>query len=205
MKAKTFFKPDRLACNQILYAQADQELDGLISIRGFDIDADTQIIYGWSSQAYATKFWSTRQSLQEMRKEYEIVIEDVHRHSFAVSFNDALVAEIELYDVAHEEIGTHLKSPEFGDAGLHFLGQPPKQSRKGLSKFVLQHFTHYYFSFKEAKRLYGEPDKENLHANKLALNAGFQFIDTLTLKEKVANLYCITRERYQTIITNAHA
>jgi len=70
---------------------------------------------------------------------------------------------------------------------------PPKLSAKGLALEALRAFVEFYFSFSLSKKLYGEPDKENLLANLLARKVGFQFIKEVTLSYKTANLYLISK------------
>ena len=67
---------------------------------------------------------------------------------------------------------------------------------KGLSRIMLRAFFEFHFSFKEAERLFGEPDRENTLANRLAVSAGMEFLYKIRLSGKEANLYSITKQQF---------
>ena len=60
----------------------------------------------------------------------------------------------------------------------------------------MQSFLDYYFSFPKSKRMFGEPDEENIKANQLVEKAGFQFVKPITMSYKRANLWVCTREEF---------
>ena len=55
----------------------------------------------------------------------------------------------------------------------------------------------YYFSFPEAERMYAEPDITNPRSNRILQQVGFQFIESIKMSYKTANLYVLTRDRFK--------
>jgi RimJ/RimL family protein N-acetyltransferase len=73
---------------------------------------------------------------------------------------------------------------------------PVIKAVKGLSVLLMRSFLNFYFSYPEAVRTYGEPDAENIKANKLVEKVGFEFIKPITMSYKRANLWVCTRKSF---------
>jgi hypothetical protein len=102
---------------------------------------------------------------------------------------------MDLYLVSEDELRGHVNAQP-NDAGMHLLMGPPREMQKGFSFYAIKCLQEYYFSFDESGDLYCEPDQNNYHANRLAINTGFQFLKTIELSYKTANLYRITRQQF---------
>lgn len=180
---------------EILLTDQEKLSQNKISFRSLDLETDIEMLYDWVNQPYSKRFWQLNGSKDLLYRTCQSVLDNPNAHSFIGCFNDQPVCQVDLYNVAADELKVHT-SHEPDDCGLHLLMIPPKQSSKGLSLLMLQHFIRFYFSFPQANRLFAEPDKENTVANLLAKKAGFQFLKSIQLSCKTANLYCITKEQF---------
>lgn len=152
------------------------------------------IIYDWVNQPYAHRFWQLNGSLEELQASIDAVLNSPYAHSFIAMKDTEPLAQVDCYLLAADELG-QLVQHQPNDCGLHLLMQPPKQSYKNAALEVLKAFIDWYFSFPESGDLYAEPDEANLHANRLAIKAGFELLQPVRLSNKNANLYRITRHR----------
>jgi len=166
--------------------------NGKISFRSLDLSTDLDTIYHWVNQQYATEFWQMNGSKEVLKQTYLGILDNPAAHSFIALLDDLPVGQVDLYLVEADELAAHVNS-ELNDCGLHLLMLPPKQSKKDLSKDVLQSFISFFFSHLEAGKLYAEPDSRNAMANLLAKRSGFNFLRAIELSSKTANLYCIER------------
>jgi RimJ/RimL family protein N-acetyltransferase len=132
---------------------------------------------------------------QKLHSTYTALLKNPQAHSFIGLFNDKMVCQVDLYDAGADELKEHVDTAP-GNCGLHILMLPPRQSVKGLTEAMLKAFIKFYFSFSAAECLYGEPDSRNTGANIAARRAGFQFLRTITMSYKIANLYSITKEQF---------
>lgn len=187
----TWFKPsDR---ENILFTKTSGT--DIFQIRSLWLPTDLDTLHQWVNEEYSRRFWQMNGSKKVLADTYTTVLNNPAAHSFIVLANERMVAQVDLYIAQTDEISKHITA-EANDCGLHLLMLPPKESHKGLSKAVLCCFIAFYFSHPSAGTLYAEPDKENYHANRLAINAGFRFIKTVVLSNKTANLYSLTREQF---------
>ncbi|MBN8878056.1 MAG: acetyltransferase [Sphingobacteriales bacterium] len=195
--ATLFCKPVKTThTNELLYLGQDESRQSKVSFRSLELETDIEMLYDWVNQPYSKRFWQLNGSKDLLYRTCQSVLDNPNAHSFIGCCNDQPVCQVDLYNVAADELKDHT-SHEPDDCGLHLLTIPPKQSSKGLSLLMLQHFIRFYFSFPQANRLFAEPDKENTVANLLAKRAGFQLLKTIQLSYKTANLYSITREQFQ--------
>jgi RimJ/RimL family protein N-acetyltransferase len=180
---------------QLLYVSHDEVLDATISFRSLELDSDINFLYDWVNRPYTKRFWQLNGSKSLLYDTYRDILNNSHAHSFIGCYNSQPVSQVDLYNIAADELKDHIDYVA-DDCGLHLLMLPPAQMSKGLSLIMLRHFIRFYFSFPVAKRLYAEPDKENTLANRLASKAGFGFLKTIELSYKTANLYLITKNQF---------
>jgi hypothetical protein len=133
-------------------------------------------------------------SKELVRSTYEAILQNPRAHSLVGCLNTLPICQIDVYGVIGEELEKYGEAGAF-DCGLHLLMLPTKQLQKGWSYYALKNFQRFYFSFEQHTILYAEPDQENTLANKLAMDSGFQFMKTIELSNKTANLYSISRGR----------
>jgi len=166
-----------------------------ISFRSLCLPGDIPLIYQWVNQSYARRYWQMDGTKKQLLDTYKIVLAHRQAHSFIGTFEDQVVCQVDLYNVAIDELAEHVEvSP--GSCGLHILMLPPSQSSKGLTTAMLKALIRFYFSFGAAQTLYGEPDARNTGANVSAKAAGFTFLRPITLSYKTANLYSITKQQF---------
>jgi RimJ/RimL family protein N-acetyltransferase len=169
---------------------------GRLIFRSLCLAQDLDTIYSWTRQVYSRRFWQMDgYSRQEWQEIYLSILQNPHAHSFVAFLNDRPAAQIDIYQVLIDELSLHVQA-SFHDCGIHLLLQPPKQSQKNLSIYLLRAFITYFFSFDAAARLYAEPDEKNAMANLLAKRAGFSFLKKIQLSYKTANLYSLTKQQF---------
>jgi hypothetical protein len=179
-----------------LYYFYEKELNSGVSFRSLDLAKDLDMIHDWVNQSYSRKFWQLNGSKDLVYDTYKMVLENPRAHSFIGLVNKKPVCQIDVYGVAGEELGLHTVAGDY-DCGLHLLMLPTRELQKGWSYYALKNFQQFYFTFSQHEILYDEPDQENVHANKLAMDSGFRFIKTIALSNKTANLYSISREQFR--------
>jgi len=192
-----FCKPP-VHSDSFLFSINNKECSNEIAFRSFDLDRDLDTIYEWVHQPYAKRFWQLNACKDELRALYTEIQTNLQTHSFVGLSNQQLVCQIDLYNTVADELKDHTEHHP-GNCGLHILMLPPRQLSKGLSECMLRTFVQFYFSFPAANCLYGEPDCRNTAANMLAKKAGFHFLKQVTLTNKTANLYEITKEQFQQV------
>lgn len=168
---------------------------GLLRIRGLQLENDMDDIYDWVNQEYAKRFWQMNGSKTLLLNTYTQLLNNPVAHSFMVLLGEKKIAQVDLYLVSADELDSHVEAAE-NDCGVHLLMLPPGQMEKGWSTMVLNSFISFYFAFRKAGTLYAEPDEENDRANLLARRCGFQFLKKIKMSYKMANLYSITREQF---------
>lgn len=194
--APLFCKPiSSFYSGQLLYKEHEPEHEADISFRSLQLDTDIDLLYDWVNQPYSKRFWQLNGSKDLLYNTYQSLLNNPNAHSFIGLYNNQPVCQVDLYNVAADELKDHTDHDP-NDCGLHLLMMPPKTRGKGLSLTMLHHFIRYYFSFPQAGRLFAEPDKENATANLLAAKAGFVFLKEISLSYKTAHLYCITKEQF---------
>lgn len=179
----------------IVFKKYIGELSGRFSLRSVELERDLEMLTNWVNQPYAKKFWQMEGDASKLRNTYEALLSNPAAHSFIGCFDDEPICQIDLYLLAIDELGKHVDAQP-GDAGMHLLMGPPREMQKGFSFYAIRCLQEYYFSFQESGDLYAEPDQQNYHANRLAINTDFRFIKTVQLSYKTANLYRITRQQF---------
>jgi acetyl CoA:N6-hydroxylysine acetyl transferase len=183
--------------NEILYQSIFTDPDLSVSFRSLSLSSDLDMIYDWVNRDYSKEFWQLHGTKQLVRNTYSDIIKSLHSHSFIGLLNDDPICQVDIYQVLHDELALHA-DPEPNDCGMHFIMAPPEQRKKGTSLLLFKSFLSFYFSFPCAQRMFGEPDQGNVRANKLVIDAGFQFLKTIQLSYKTANLYSLSRTKFMT-------
>ena len=197
-----FCKPIKVNhSRELLYTHRDFPQNTTISFRSLELDTDIDMLFDWVNKPYSKRFWQLNGSKTLLYNTCLQTLDNPHAHSYIGCFNDQPVCQVDLYLIGADELKNHVEyKPE--DCGLHLLMLPPQQSRKGLSEVMLQHFIRFFFSFPMASRLYAEPDRGNILANRLAEKSGFRFQKPITLSYKTASLYLITKQIFHETYRN---
>ncbi len=180
---------------ELLYSFYETELGARISFCSLNLERDMDMIHRWVNESYAKKFWQLNGSIDLVRSTYQMILNNPRAHSFITLLDDKPIAQVDVYGVHGDEVGNHVNNANELDCGLHLLMLPTKELQKGWSFYTLRNFQRWYFSLADHNTLYAEPDQANVLANKLAIDAGFTFLKTIQLSNKIANLYSITREQ----------
>jgi RimJ/RimL family protein N-acetyltransferase len=185
-------KPDHPG---VVFKKYISELSGTFSLRSVALASDGDMLVNWVNQPYAKQFWQMEGDAGKWLQTYEQVLANPCAHAFIGCLDETPICQLDLYSVHADELGQHIEANS-GDAGFHILMGPPREMQKGFSFYAIKGLQEYYFSFDTSGDLYAEPDQENYHANRLAINTGFRFINTVTLSYKTANVYRITRTEF---------
>ncbi len=156
---------------------------------------DLKMIHEWVNKNYSKQFWQLHGSEALIENTYTAIQENPSTHSFIGILNDKPVCQIDIYLVSADELADYILA-DVNDAGMHFHMAPVTRAVKGLSVLLMSSFLNFYFSFPESGRMYGEPDEENIKANKLVEKVGFEFVKSITMTYERANLWVCTRERF---------
>ncbi len=192
-----FCKPAaQTPAGQILYSKRMEAPEATISFRSLSLSTDLDMIFDWVNKAYSKRFWQLAGSKKLVLNTYQEILENPATHSFIGLLGETPVCQIDVYLLIVDELWKEVLDGKSNDCGFHLLMTPPKTSRRGLSEKMLRAFFDFYFSFPDAERLFGEPDKDNALANRLALAAGMEFLYKVQLSYKEANLYSITKQQF---------
>ena len=190
---------DKLFCKPqdsgIIFKKYIHELQAPVRFRSLDIYSDISLINEWVNKAYAKRFWQLDGQGRNLSTIYDAVLRNPGAHSFIGLIDEEPFCQVDVYVVAIDELVEHVEAKPC-DAGLHLLLCPPREMRKGWSYYALKCFQQFFFSFDTDADLYAEPDHGNYHANRLAINCGMQFLKTVTLSYKTANVYRMTKEQF---------
>jgi RimJ/RimL family protein N-acetyltransferase len=176
--------------NEIVFSKYVDDIDATVEWRSLDLDKDIERLHQWISSPYTKRFWKLDATLLELEDLYRRLLSDPHRHAFTGLVNNKPFCHIEMYTLHTDVLHDHVPEADPNDCGLHILMCPPRQLKKGWSRVALSTFMEYCFDFGCPYTLYAEPDKDNHPANCLALDSGFEYIKTVQLPDKIANLYC---------------
>jgi RimJ/RimL family protein N-acetyltransferase len=171
---------------------------GVISIRSLQIEKELPIIHQWVNLPYAQAYWQMAGPYEKLETIYSAIQENPHAHSFVGYLGEELVCQMDIYQVGIDELIDHLPG-EDDQCGIHFLMAPLSRRVPGLSIQLFQLALHYYFSFPGSEKMFGEPDHQNQKANELVNCIGFQFLRTIELSYKKANLYVMEKQAFYSI------
>jgi acetyl CoA:N6-hydroxylysine acetyl transferase len=196
MNQRLFCKPaEGTAPAEILYKTYLSSLHAWVSLRSLDLDLDLAMICDWMNRDYSRRFWQMTGSKCQIENTYSDILNNPACHSFIGLLNEKPVCLVDIYLLSADELSAHV-APDTHDAGMHFHMAPVTRPVHGLSLFMMRSCLNYYFNFPEAERMYGEPDAENIKANRLVQTAGFEFIKPVTMSSKRANLWVYTRKHF---------
>ncbi|HSZ87387.1 MAG TPA: GNAT family N-acetyltransferase [Puia sp.] len=192
-----FCKPIRIPYeNEILFFSHFRIDEKLIVFRSLQLSTDISFIHEWTNRDYAIQFWNFAESRHKIADHYFEILKSPYFHSFVGLLGDQPVCQVDIYNVLADELCKHISQPKGDDSGMHFLMAPMDKRIPNLSTYSFCAFLEFYFSFPMALRMFGEPDEKNIKANKLVVRVGFQFLKTIQLSYKIANLYSITKNQF---------
>ena len=187
---RLFCKPTDRTC--VVYYSEASCLEGLLSFTSLDLSRDLPEIHRWVNMAYTKTFWQMGGPYQRLLAIYTRILEQPDAHSFVVYYQDRLVALVDVYRVAADELAYHIPGEE-KHCGFHLLMAPYEKPIRGLTGAVIQGFLRYYFSFAEAEKIFAEPDIRNQKSIALLKEARFRLMKTVVLSYKTAYLYGLTK------------
>ena len=171
--------------NKIVFKRNYKDF-GEISIQSFDLNKDSKILHDWVNREYAV-FWGMQNtSIQEVKKQYQKLMEPEHYKVFVGVYNNEKAFFVECYDPTQDIIKTYYNAKS-SDCGIHIIMAP-------LSKPKISNFTFYMFksvidfvfSNQEIDRIIVEPDIGNLKMFNLCKRVGFKLSKKIQLPNKTA-------------------
>jgi RimJ/RimL family protein N-acetyltransferase len=158
-------------------------------------------IFEWVNQEYAKRFWQMDgRPIRQLQQTYEYILLSDFAQSFVALLHDAPVCQVDVYHALQDEVSLLYDAQE-GDYGVHFLMAPYTRPISSLSSCVFQTFLEFFFSYTEVNRIIGEPDADNVHANRLVRKLGFCFQKQVSMSYKTANLYICTNDSFNAAIS----
>ena len=171
---------------------------GTIAFRSFDLLHDEKMIFEWVNKTYAHQYWQLDGPRQRIWDTYYNIQRSGEGHSFIGLLNGVPICQFDVYRVLADEIRQFV-SADPQDCGFHLLMAPNERPIPGLSIAITRTMLEYYFTFPEAQKMYAEPDVTNPRSNRILQQVGFQFIESIKMSYKTANLYVLTRDRYHSL------
>ncbi len=172
---------------------------GTLAFRSFDLERDEGMIHDWVNRDYALRYWQLDGDRRRVHDTYYAIQRSGEGHSFIGLLNGVPVCQFDVYRVLADEIQEFITAPGPQDCGFHLLMAPNEKPMPGLSVAITRAMLEYYFSFPEAERMYAEPDITNPRSNRILQQVGFQFIESIKMSYKTANLYVLTRDRFKSL------
>jgi Acetyltransferase (GNAT) domain len=190
----------------IVYKESFRENPGgltqSIAYRSLDLIKDLSLIHQWVNAPYAKSFWNIPGSPGLLHACYQCIMQNPNGHSFVGLLEDALICQFDVYRVQADEL-YQLLQPGIdvaGDeAGFHLIMAPIDRNNlpaKGLTIAVIRTFLNWYFSFPEATVMWAEPDINNARSIRLVKLLGFEYVKTVTMSYKTAEVYRLSREKW---------
>lgn len=163
--------------------------------------SDVPLIYDWVNKPYS-RFWGLNgKSITDITALLRRQKEENITCSFFVYQDDSPVALFEAYQVISSEMALKYEAlPD--DYGIHLLMAPPEsllEINRMVGKFsekVLRTILSMMFSYSSVNRVIAEPDQENIKAHRLAERVGFHYQHNVSLVEKKARFYIITKTQF---------
>lgn len=191
-----FCKPSQeQRLQKALFSKFYPGISGTISFRSLELKTDLSLIHDWVNQDYALEYWQMSGHFSQLYAIYQCMEYNPFAHSFIGMLNGNIVCQFDVYSVAVDELKEHIKY-EKHDCGFHLLMAPNKNPVKGLTNTMINAFLDFYFSFPQAKRMYAEPDVNNLKSIALLGNAGFQKMNTVQMSYKQAHIYSLEKSNH---------
>lgn len=184
--------------NELLYTESYPE--NTLQIRSLSLPEHIPEINLWLKTEAAKKFWDADNSITHLIQVYTGIVNNPNVTSFIIDLNRKPVCLIDVYAVIHDELGAHIPASR-NDYGIHFLMAPVGKPIKNLSVCCMQLCFRFLFSFKDVETIYGEPDINNIKANRLVQKAGFKFLQEQVLSYKTANVYTCRRSTFSETTT----
>lgn len=169
---------------------------GRLQMRPFNIKTDLEIIYHWVTHSHA-KYWGMQNyTMKQVYVAYNKILKSIDYDVFIGVHNNSPVFLMEKYKANYDRIANYYDAKD-SDYGMHLLIAPPEKKIHGFTKEIFLMVMDYFFSFTSINRVVVEPDIDNKKIHVLNEKAGFNYIKTIQLPEKVAALAICSRKEYE--------
>ncbi|MFT4094930.1 MAG: GNAT family N-acetyltransferase, partial [Niabella sp.] len=162
------------------------------------------LIHKWVNMPYSSRFWQMQGSMEALYEYYQKQEKEHITSTFLVCHNEQPVALFDVYQAIWTVVRTCYNAQN-NDYGIHLLLAPPRQladlqkQDNEISKNILQTIIEMLFSFMSVERIVAEPDHQNHNAHRLAERVGFEYQFDVSLIEKKARFYIITKSRFKAL------
>lgn len=164
--------------------------------RAIDIDRDIDIIHEWMNRPHVSEFWNMAWSRERIEQYLNEKKSTEKFDSYIIFVEDEPIAYFELYHPHSDPVGITYDVQE-GDLGLHVLIGEEKYQRRyiiRLSTLMMRLiFNHHPYAI----RVIGEPDVNNQQIQGVMKFVGFQFIQNVTLPDKIGALHSLNRKDFE--------
>jgi hypothetical protein len=173
------------------YTRQFQECGYSISIRPFCVRTDFPQAYEWISRTYEPHQWKTGGPGRQLEDTYRMMLESDLAQPFIILQNNQPVCLIDIYHGVFHELSLFQEMlPD--DYVIQYILAPHKKNDKLLATCILQTCLHYFFSYKEVKRIISDPNILDIMMNEAMRQTGFRLINKLDTPNKRSNLYYCT-------------
>ena len=159
---------------------------------------DLPVIYKWVNQAYAIPYWQMNGPYSDLQVACREWLQNLSTHSLVASLDNTLVCQLDIYEVVSDDLRNHYEAIE-GDLGMHLLMAPGKKPEASFTTKLLFFLLKLLFCNPLVRRVVCEPDIENRPACTLVERLGFHLEKRLVLPHKTADLYIMSRERFESM------
>lgn len=192
------------------------------SLRPLNLAEDMPLVDEWTSGARAS-FWGMSDDLLTTKHDfYQDLENSAHAQGWMGYYNDQPAFLVELYDPAHDPLGTHY-AVQPGDFGMHFLVAPRNDDQpaiSGFSRAVIESIMAMIFAgqlcdehaisgkdggkeaLRPVTRVVVEPDSRNAAIHPLNAAVGFVDHGPLDLDGKPARLCFCTPQDFRTALAS---
>ena len=182
--------------NKIVYKSNYKDF-GEISIQSFNLNEDSKTLHDWVNREYAV-FWGMQNtSFQEVKKQYQRLIEPEHYKVFVGVYNNEKAFFVECYEPIKDIIKDHYNAKP-SDCGIHIIMAPPSKTKiPNFTFYMFQSVVDFVFSNQKIDRIIVEPDIRNLKMFNLCKRIGFKLSKTIQLPNKTAILAFLEKNKHK--------
>ena len=176
-----------------------------ISIRPFCIETDFPLAYEWVSRTYEPHYWKMSGPAKQLEDTYRLMLEADFAQPFIVLLNNQPVCLLDIYQGLYHELSLYYNmQPD--DYAIQYLLAPHKKTDKALAACIMETCLHYFFSFREVKRIISDPHIFDTMMNEVVRQTGFRLITKLDTPYKRAYLYFCTPNSFclNPLLTQKH-
>ena len=178
-----------------VYEEAGSSRNRVIWTRPVDPGLDVELVHLWMHEPEVERYWEMAWPADRIADYLRRHEDDPHREAFVTFVDDTPVGYLEVYDPAHDVLGSAY-AVEPGDLGAHVLiGDQDFRGRFSVSLGLATN--RFLFGRPGVQRIVGEPDVGNHNFLSLLAFLGFRKDAEIDLPDKRAALMVCDRATFE--------